>query len=192
MHRAHVTAIEDVGPAFRIITLGGESLRTTTWTPADKIQIQWGNWIKRTYTPVDWDTENGTTRILIYKKAGGPGSQWARTVRTGDECIVFGARNEATRRVVSAAINPSLAPSPPAAHRSRLARETRMLDRSRSELGTPRRIHCASSAPAGVSGTPVPAEGDQPSTASPCVAWSQCSILLLFLSQGNEYAPTAL
>ncbi|PMX27494.1 MULTISPECIES: siderophore-interacting protein [unclassified Pseudomonas] len=89
---AQVLDIEDIGSAFRIITLGGDALRNVAWTPGDKIQIQLGGWVQRTYTPMDWDAENGRTRILIYLHAGGPGVQWVRTLRKGDTCIVFGPR----------------------------------------------------------------------------------------------------
>ena len=89
---AHVLDVEEVGGAFRIVTLGGEALRGVGWTPGDKIQIQFGGWVQRTYTPIDWDGEHGRTRILVHLCADGPGTQWARAVRTGDACIVFGPR----------------------------------------------------------------------------------------------------
>ena len=87
-----VLDVEDVGRAFRIITLGGEAVRNIEWTPGDKIQVQLGGWVQRTYTPMDWDAENGRARILVYLHAGGPGTHWARTVRKGDACVVFGPR----------------------------------------------------------------------------------------------------
>ncbi|MYN15263.1 siderophore-interacting protein [Rugamonas sp. FT107W] len=89
---AQVLHVEDIGPAFRLITLGGEALRNIAWTPGDKLQIQLGGWVQRTYTPMDWDTESGRTRILVYLHADGPGTHWARLVRKGDDCTVFGPR----------------------------------------------------------------------------------------------------
>ena len=90
---AQVLHIEDIGAAFRLVTLGGEALRKVEWTPGDKIQIQLGGWTQRTYTPMGWDAENGRTRILVHlHDSGGPGTQWARTLRIGDDCIVFGPR----------------------------------------------------------------------------------------------------
>lgn len=82
----------DIGTAFRIITLQGDALRGATWTPGAKIQIQLGGWVQRTYTPLDWDAVTGRTRILAYRHGDGPGAQWARTVRRGDACVVFGPR----------------------------------------------------------------------------------------------------
>lgn len=92
MRNVQVIDIEDVGSAFRIVTLGGEALRDTSWMPGDKIQIQLGGWVQRTYTPMDWDAENGRTRILVYLHADAPGTRWARMLRKGDTCVVFGPR----------------------------------------------------------------------------------------------------
>jgi NADPH-dependent ferric siderophore reductase len=89
---AQVLDIEDVGSAFRILTLGGDAMRDVAWTPGDKIQLQLGGWVQRTYTPMDWDSVAGRVRILVYLHAGGPGAQWARGVRVGDACVVFGPR----------------------------------------------------------------------------------------------------
>ena len=89
---AKVVDIEDVGSAFRILTLGGDAMRDVAWTPGDKIQIQLGGWVQRTYTPMDWDSVAGRVRILVYLHAGGPGALWASNVCMGDDCVVFGPR----------------------------------------------------------------------------------------------------
>ncbi|MBA5205621.1 siderophore-interacting protein [Pectobacterium aroidearum] len=90
--KAKVMNIEDVGTAFRIITLGGNALRDIGWAPGDKIQMLLGGWVQRTYTPIEWDVESGCTRIMVHLHSGGPGEQWVRNVRTGDECDIFGPR----------------------------------------------------------------------------------------------------
>jgi len=89
---ATVVDIVDLGRAFRLITLGGDALRGVDWTPGDKIQVQLGGWVQRTYTPIGWDNVSGHTRILVFLHADGPGTQWARTVKKGDACVVFGPR----------------------------------------------------------------------------------------------------
>jgi ferric-chelate reductase (NADPH) len=89
---ANVTRITDIGSTFRLITLGGAALRGAPWTPGDKIQLQLGGWVQRTYTPVDWDSVTGSTRILVCLHAPGPGTAWARQLQVGDPCVVFGSR----------------------------------------------------------------------------------------------------
>ena len=92
MRHAQVLEVEDVGTAFRIVTLGGEALRNVAWTPGDKVQIQLGGWVQRTYTPMDWDAKHGRTRILVYLHGDAPGTHWARTLCKGDECAMLGPR----------------------------------------------------------------------------------------------------
>lgn len=53
MRSAKVLDVEDIGDHFRLITLGGDPLRNVQWTPGDKIQLQFGGWVQRTYTPMD-------------------------------------------------------------------------------------------------------------------------------------------
>lgn len=89
---ASVLDIVAIGRAFRLITLGGAALRQVDWTPGDKIQLQLGGWVQRTYTPIDWDSINGRARILVHLQADGPGTQWARTAKKGDACVLFGPR----------------------------------------------------------------------------------------------------
>jgi len=89
---ANVLGIEDISGHFRLITLGGDALKNVLWTPGDKLQIQLGGWVQRTYTPMEWDTENGRTRILAYMHGDAPGANWARALRKGEDCIVFGPR----------------------------------------------------------------------------------------------------
>jgi ferric-chelate reductase (NADPH) len=93
MRPAHVFAVEDLGEQFRMVTLGGPALKKVEWTPGDKIQIQFGGWVQRTYTPVDWDSLLGRTRVLVYLHGDGPGAHWARALRPGDDCVLFGPRD---------------------------------------------------------------------------------------------------
>ncbi|WP_166454952.1 siderophore-interacting protein [Duganella aquatilis] len=48
--------------------------------------------MQRTYPPIDWDAANGRTRILVYLHGDAPGTRWARALRAGDRCVVFGPR----------------------------------------------------------------------------------------------------
>lgn len=101
-----VLEIEEIGDDFRILTIGGEQLRNVDWTPGDKVQIQLGGWVQRTYTPIDWDSASGRMRILVYTRAGGPGTAWARCVRKDDVCLIFGPRKsiDLTRAPASAIV----------------------------------------------------------------------------------------
>ncbi|EAQ81522.1 hypothetical protein DSM3645_28112 [Blastopirellula marina DSM 3645] len=90
--QALVDSIEELNPKFRLITLNGDALKNVVWTPGDKIQIQLGGWVQRTYTPLDWEPDEGRTRILVYLHAEGPGTRWACSLRVGDACPLFGPR----------------------------------------------------------------------------------------------------
>jgi NADPH-dependent ferric siderophore reductase len=116
MRNATVLDIEDIGNNFRLITLGSDTLKNAQWTPGDKLQIQLGGWVQRTYTPMDWDAESGRTRIRTYLHSDGPGTQRARTLRPGDECILFGPRDS----IDLSSLPPSfLATKPPSGWRLR-------------------------------------------------------------------------
>lgn len=101
-----VLDIEEIGAGFRILTIGGEQLRNVDWTPGDKVQIQLGGWVQRTYTPIDWDPKSGRMRILTCWYADGPGAAWARSVRKDEMCLIFGPRKsiDLTRLSASAIV----------------------------------------------------------------------------------------
>ncbi len=90
--QSRVDSIEELNAKFRLITLSGDALKNVTWTPGDKVQIQLGGWVQRTYTPIDWVSEEGRIRILVYLHADGPGALWARSLRVGDGCSLLGPR----------------------------------------------------------------------------------------------------
>jgi NADPH-dependent ferric siderophore reductase len=93
MKRASVVSVVPRGGGFYWITLESPQFKGVAWTAGQKIQIMLGSgFTSRTYTPVEWDEAAGTTRILVYAHGAGPGSDWARTVKPGDECDIFGPR----------------------------------------------------------------------------------------------------
>ncbi len=91
---AEVTAVTGHGPRFRSIELSGGALRGATWSLGDKLQVRTDpeGFAARTYTPMGWDPERGTTHLLTFSHGEGPGSQWASSVSVGDRCQVFGPR----------------------------------------------------------------------------------------------------
>ncbi|WP_168356019.1 siderophore-interacting protein [Sphingomonas gei] len=93
MKHATVESVEPIAESFYWITLESAAFRGVAWTPGHKIQIMLGwAFASRTYTPVEWDAAAGRTRFLAYAHGVGPGSDWVRTLKAGDECDVFGPR----------------------------------------------------------------------------------------------------
>ncbi len=89
---ATVLQAELIAERFRMITVSGPALRGASWEPGQKVQVQLGGWVSRTYTPLSWDSVNGSAQLLAYAHGEGPGADWARTVRVGDGCVLFGPR----------------------------------------------------------------------------------------------------
>jgi ferric-chelate reductase (NADPH) len=90
-----VTAIRDVGPRFRLVDVSGTALHGVDWTPGDKIQVYLPGEGMRTYTPMRWDANEGTSRLLLYvhgTPAQTPGAAWAERLRAGDRFSFFGPR----------------------------------------------------------------------------------------------------
>ncbi|MES2195957.1 MAG: siderophore-interacting protein [Pseudomonadota bacterium] len=93
MKRATVANCEPIGEDFRLITLESPQFKGIAWTPGQKIQIALGSaFCARTFTPIEWDTTAGRTRLLAYAHGAGPGSEWIRSVKPGDACDIFGPR----------------------------------------------------------------------------------------------------
>lgn len=93
MKGATVHEYRTLGEQFRLVTLSGESLRSVRWTPGQKVQVAVGNWAYRTFTPLSWDAEHGSTQLLLFLHGEAPGSAWGRALRAGDSCTLFGPRD---------------------------------------------------------------------------------------------------
>jgi NADPH-dependent ferric siderophore reductase len=81
-----VTAYE----GFRAIELVGERLAGTAFVPGDKLRLHMGGLGLRTYTPVAWDHDRGSTRLLAHLPGLGPGSAWCEAASEGAECRFLG------------------------------------------------------------------------------------------------------
>lgn len=93
MKQTRVVAAESVAEGFRLITLESPEFRGFQWVPGQKVQIAMGSaFVARTFTPIEWDATAGRTRILGYAHGSGPGSDWVRGTKPGDECDIFGPR----------------------------------------------------------------------------------------------------
>lgn len=91
---SEVTAVADLGSHVRSIELSGDALQKASWNVGDKIQVRTDpdGFTARTYTPVSWDTERGSTRLVAFAHGDGPGSAWVRAVAVGSTCQFFGPR----------------------------------------------------------------------------------------------------
>ncbi|MGC2290015.1 MAG: siderophore-interacting protein [Thermoplasmata archaeon] len=87
-----ISCIEVLSERFRVITLAGAGLRDARWVPRQKIQITVERGANRTYTPFEWDSVQGETRILAFSEGQGPGAVWATKVHVGDACRFSGPR----------------------------------------------------------------------------------------------------
>jgi NADPH-dependent ferric siderophore reductase len=94
MKPARIVQAESLGEDVRLITMASPAFRNLQWTPGDKLQITMGSaFVARTYTPVEWDSVEGVTRIVAFAHGSGPGSEWVRRTAPGDTCHVFGPRS---------------------------------------------------------------------------------------------------
>lgn len=89
---ASVREVHTLAQGFRLLTLEGEALQGAAWVPGQKVQLLLGGWVQRTYTPLTWDSERGTTELLAYLHGASPASDWAREARVKQPCAVFGPR----------------------------------------------------------------------------------------------------
>lgn len=91
---SEVTAVTRLSEHFVRIELQAEPFRSATWIPGSKVQFrpQKGTFSTRTYTPIRWDHDLGTTELIAFIHGDGPGANWFRTVAVGDLFEVFGPR----------------------------------------------------------------------------------------------------
>lgn len=104
---ARVTEVSQLSPGFVKVGLEAESFRGASWIPGAKLQFRpkRGALSLRTYTPIEWDGERGTTSLIAFTHGAGPAAGWFRQVAPGDPCEVFGPRGsidlrDLPRRVV--------------------------------------------------------------------------------------------
>ena len=90
---ARISRVEAVSEHFRLIHLDSPSFSRLKWKAGDKIQINVGDWNMRTYTPIAHDPSISRIQLLIYIHGEGPGSTWAKNLKRGDTCEVFGPRS---------------------------------------------------------------------------------------------------
>lgn len=89
---AEVLHVEALGADFRLVTFHGPELVGRAWTPGDMVQISFGEWESRAYTPLSYDPVRGTLEFLGYVHGNGIGSAWLAGLRGGERCAFVGPR----------------------------------------------------------------------------------------------------
>ncbi|MCW5626609.1 MAG: siderophore-interacting protein, partial [Burkholderiales bacterium] len=89
---AVVSDVQVLTAHFRLITLQGDALKGADWVPGQKVQMQFGGFVSRTFTPIAWDAAKGETRLVGFSHGDGPGARWVVGAKPGDACVVFGPR----------------------------------------------------------------------------------------------------
>ncbi|WP_431885728.1 siderophore-interacting protein [Micromonospora wenchangensis] len=93
---ARVHAVEPLGPRLRLVTLTGPDLAGLDWLPGQHVRLQLApgpaavDWLVgtlRTYTL--WSCQDQTMELVVFDHGDGPGAEWARTTRPGDELMLM-------------------------------------------------------------------------------------------------------
>ncbi|WP_306208193.1 siderophore-interacting protein [Actinoplanes sp. RD1] len=93
---ARVDAVAPLGPRLRLITLTGPDLAGLDWVPGRHVRLQLApgpaavDWLVgtlRTYTV--WSYADRTMELVVFDHGNGPGAEWARTARPGDELMLM-------------------------------------------------------------------------------------------------------
>jgi NADPH-dependent ferric siderophore reductase len=90
---ARVADVQQISEHFRMIDLESDGFRDAIWRPGEKIGLIIGGQNKRVYTPISIDPSVGTMRLLVFLHGGGPGSKWAASVKSSDECRFMGPKS---------------------------------------------------------------------------------------------------
>jgi NADPH-dependent ferric siderophore reductase len=91
---AHVHTIRQWAPRLRHVTLAGPELAGLAWLPGQHVRLQVGaapgpvDWLigtLRAYSVWNYDGETLELIVFDHGDSRGPGAEWARTARPGDE-----------------------------------------------------------------------------------------------------------
>ncbi|HEY0227937.1 MAG TPA: siderophore-interacting protein [Mycobacterium sp.] len=88
----NVIEVESLASRFTRVRLQSPAFEQARWTPGDKLQfrVKPGSVDLRTYTPINWDAEQGITDLIAFDHGQGPGARWFDQAVGGDVCEVFG------------------------------------------------------------------------------------------------------
>lgn len=87
-----ITEIAELTPKFVKATLGCDAFTRAKWTPGDKLQLRprRGSLAMRTYTPINWNPDEGTTDVVVYRHGDGPAVRWFDAAVTGTDAEIYG------------------------------------------------------------------------------------------------------
>jgi NADPH-dependent ferric siderophore reductase len=95
-----VREIDEIGTATRVIRLGGPDLADFAYVPGQDLMFlvdtSGGRIIRRRYTIRRFDRENQWLDLHIVTDSAGPGADWTRNLRVGDEVAAIGPRGKIT------------------------------------------------------------------------------------------------
>jgi NADPH-dependent ferric siderophore reductase len=90
LKQGRVLSVEDLGAAYRCISVLAPALRDAPVQPGDKVQVFLPGVGTRTYTPFEALPDHGSFKLLAHLHGSGPGSAWAKQVQAGDELRFLG------------------------------------------------------------------------------------------------------
>lgn len=87
-----ITEVAELSAQYCTATLECEAFTRAKWTPGDKLQLRprRGSLAMRTYTPINWNYDTGTTEVIAYRHGDGPAVRWFEDASVGDVAEVFG------------------------------------------------------------------------------------------------------
>jgi NADPH-dependent ferric siderophore reductase len=95
-HDVRVSAVADLTPRMRRVSVLGETLRGLATTPAQEVSLglrdEAGNPVRRRYTIRTADPDEGRWDIDVVLHGHGPGAAWGESVRVGDQLTFAGPR----------------------------------------------------------------------------------------------------
>lgn len=87
-----ITEVAELTPMFLKATLRCDAFTRAKWTPGDKLQLRprRGSLAMRTYTPINWNPDEGTTDVIAYRHGDGPAVRWFDNAVAGADAEIFG------------------------------------------------------------------------------------------------------
>lgn len=87
---AVVIGLQRMAASFFVVTIAAEIFKTASLAPRHKLQIAFGVLSSQAYTPLSWDSADGTLRLLGNTHGDTPAAQWLKNINIGDTCNILG------------------------------------------------------------------------------------------------------